>query len=64
MNFDTSPRVPIFTVPHVYLPDSAIEISKRTNKVGSMRPVVQLWQSYLPQDCVNTMIKMGWDRTD
>jgi hypothetical protein len=21
------------------------------------------WRSYLPQDCVDTMIKMGWDST-
>jgi hypothetical protein len=63
MNFDASPRVPIFAVPHVYLPDGAIEISMRTNRVGSMQPVVQLWQSYLPEVCVNTMIKIRWDRT-
>jgi hypothetical protein len=24
---------------------------------------VPLWRSYLPPDCVNTMIKMGWDRS-
>ena len=22
---------------------------------------VRLWKSYLPADCVNTMIAMGWD---
>ena len=63
MNFDVSPRVPIFAVPHVYLSDNVIEIARRTNKEGSVRPVVQPWQSYLPEDCPNTMIKMRWDRT-
>jgi hypothetical protein len=24
---------------------------------------ILLWRSYLPQDCVDTMIAMGWDRT-
>jgi len=23
---------------------------------------IEVWRSYLPQDCVETMIKMGWDR--
>ena len=63
MNFDTSPRVPIFAVPHVYLSDNAIEMAKRTIREGSVRSVVQPWQSYLPEDCLNTMIKMGGDRT-
>jgi len=22
---------------------------------------VRQWRSYLPEDCVNTMIQMGWD---
>jgi hypothetical protein len=22
---------------------------------------VRLWKTYLPEDCVNTMIAMGWD---
>jgi hypothetical protein len=32
---------------------------------GSVRSAgnIQLWQSYLPENCVNTMIKMGWDQT-
>jgi len=24
---------------------------------------IALWRSYLPSDCVKTMIRMGWDRT-
>jgi hypothetical protein len=63
MNFDTSPRVPIFAVPHVNPSDNAIEIAKRKTRDGSVRSVVQPWQSYLPEDCLNTMIEMRWDRT-
>ena len=63
MNFDASPRVPIFAVPHLYLSDKAIETAKRTIREGSVRSVVQPWQSYLPEDCLNTMIKLRWDRT-
>jgi hypothetical protein len=63
MNFDTSSRVPIFAVPHECPSDSAIEIAKRKIREGSVRSVVQPWQSYLPEDCLNTMIEMRWDRT-
>jgi hypothetical protein len=61
MNFDTSPRVPIFAVPHVS--DNAIANAKRKTREGSVRSVVQPWQSYLPEDCLNTMIETRWDRT-
>lgn len=63
MNFDTSPRVPIFAVLHEYSSDNAIEIAKRRNREGSVRSVVQPWQSYLAEDCLNTMIEMRWVRT-
>jgi hypothetical protein len=63
MNFDTSPRVPIFAVPHVYPFDNASEGAGPRIREGSIRSVVQPWQSYLPEDCLNTMIEMRWDRT-
>jgi hypothetical protein len=63
MNFDTSPRVPIFAVPHEYSSDIAIEIAKRKTREASVRSVVDPWQSYLAEDCLNTMILMRWDRT-
>jgi hypothetical protein len=63
MNFDASPQVPIFAVPHVYLSDSAIEIAKQMAREGSVRSVVQPWQSYLPEDCLNMMVELRWDRT-
>ena len=62
MNFDTSPRVPIFAVPHVYSSDGAIEIARRKTREASVRSVVQPWQSYAAEDCLNTMIEMRWDR--
>jgi hypothetical protein len=65
MNFDTSSRVRIFAVPHVPLSGNATKIAQRTFGVTRMRSVanIRLWRSYLPQDCVNKMIEMGWDRT-
>jgi hypothetical protein len=65
MNFDTSPRVPIFAVPHVYLSDYAVDSAQRTGRIDRVRAAgnIGVWNSYLPYDCVNTMIKMGWDRT-
>lgn len=24
---------------------------------------ISAWQSYLPQDCIDAMIKMGWDHS-
>jgi hypothetical protein len=65
MNFDASPRVPIFAVPHVHPSENATEIANRTKIIDSIRSAenVRQWKLYLPEDCVNTMIKMGWDRT-
>jgi hypothetical protein len=63
MNFDTSPRVPIFAVAHVYSSDSAIAIARRKVKEASVHSVVHPWQSYSAEDCLNTMIEMRWDRT-
>jgi hypothetical protein len=62
MNFDTSPRVPIFAVPHVYSSDNAIGLAKRKTREASMRSV-HPWQSYLAEDCLSTMIEMRWGRT-
>ena len=65
MNFDTTSRVPIFAVPHVPLPNNEPRIANGTFAGYSMRAVanVQAWRSYLPSDCVNMMIEMGWDRS-
>jgi hypothetical protein len=65
MNFDTSSRVPVFAVPHAFLPDDVRKVANTTFAGYSMRAVanVQAWRSYLPADCVTTMIEMGWDRS-
>ncbi len=65
MNFDTSSLVPIFAVPNALLSEDAPKIPNPTLAGYSMRAVanVAAWRSYLPSDCVNTMIEMGWDRT-
>ena len=62
MNFDTSPRVPIFAVPHEYLSDSAIEIAKRRSTAIRARSI-HPWQPYLAQDSLSTMIELRWERT-
>jgi hypothetical protein len=38
MNFDTSPRVPLFAVPHVYRSGNASAIAKRTFRVDNVPP--------------------------
>jgi len=38
MNFDTSPRVPQFAVPHVYRSGNGSAIAKRTFRVDSVLP--------------------------
>jgi hypothetical protein len=63
MNFDTASRVPIFAVPHVHLSDYATGVAKQTIRIGSVRSVVRPSQSYLQEDCMNTMIKTRWERT-
>jgi hypothetical protein len=31
--------------------------------VGNPAKTIALWRTYLPEDCVATMIKMGWHRS-
>jgi hypothetical protein len=60
------PRAPIFSVPRAHNLESTTESRERTIfRVASMRSAanIRIWRSYLPEDCVNTMIKMGWDQT-
>jgi hypothetical protein len=55
----------IFAPFHMNIPDAATEMAEWTIGVRSLRSQgnLRLWNSYLPRDCVNTMIKMGWDKT-
>jgi hypothetical protein len=43
--------------------DASTEIPERAADVERSERNVRLWRSYLPTDCVNTMIRMGWDET-
>jgi hypothetical protein len=65
MNVDSSSLVPTFAMPYVPLSDNAPRMANWTFTGYSTRAVanVRAWRSYLPSDCVNTMIEMGWDRT-
>ncbi len=42
---------------------SGIEVEGRISEADAARSAenIRLWRSYLPEDCVETMIKMGWD---
>jgi hypothetical protein len=66
MNTDAWPATAIFAALNVRSLDSNTGSRERTTfRINSMRSVgnIRLWRSYLPEDCVNTMIKMGWDQT-
>jgi len=45
--------------------DAASPIDARVNVEDLMRSEnnILMWMSYLPEDCVRTMIVMGWDVT-
>jgi hypothetical protein len=45
--------------------DSAAELANQVKAdVKPSTETIEKWRAYLPEDCVNTMIKMGWDKTD
>ena len=45
--------------------DAAVSIDVRANEADAARSDQNMlqWMSYLPQDCIRTMIAMGWDVT-
>jgi hypothetical protein len=57
MNIDTS----IFA-PYFYSNTSA-EITEWPADFERSERNIRLWRSYLPPECVETMINMGWDKT-
>ncbi len=65
MNTDAWPATAIFAALHVRSLDSDTGSERTTFRVNSMRSLgnIRRWRSYLPEDCVDTMIKMGWDQT-
>jgi hypothetical protein len=48
-----------------HVSNAGAEIAGKPGTADSPRAVgnVQLWDSYLPADCVSTMVRMGWDKT-
>jgi len=42
---------------------ASTEITERPTDIERSERNVRLWSSYLPPECVNTMIRMGWDKT-
>lgn len=46
-------------------PDAAapVEVSVSTAGAARSNENISQWMSYLPADCVDTMIEMGWDVT-
>jgi hypothetical protein len=46
-------------------PDAATPVDPPFNgdDAGRSEKNILLWMSYLPEDCVRTMIAMGWDIT-
>jgi hypothetical protein len=45
--------------------DAATPVEPRVNDADTARSEENIlqWMSYLPEDCVRTMIEMGWDVT-
>jgi hypothetical protein len=59
------------TFPQLRMPRLQGQVSKVGTEIagkpngadGTRAGNVGLWDSYLPADCVSTMVKMGWDKT-
>jgi hypothetical protein len=41
---------------------SSVDVQNNADIARSERNVLQ-WMAYLPEDCIRTMIQMGWDVT-
>jgi hypothetical protein len=46
----------------IELSDTASTLDVRTDDTRSEDNILQ-WTLYLPEDCIKTMIQMGWDST-
>jgi hypothetical protein len=57
MNIDSSIFAPYLC------PKDSTEITEWLADIERSEQNVRLWRSYLPQECVDTMIRMGWDET-
>jgi hypothetical protein len=43
--------------------ESAVAADPMPAALGDPAHTIAVWRSYLPEDCVATMIKMGWHRS-
>jgi hypothetical protein len=55
-------RQPLIEMPTVYsdVASSAIEYESHADIAHSEENIL-LWMSFLPEDCIRTMVLMGWD---
>ncbi len=65
MKHDASSRAPFYPLICGDVWDDATVVAERSTTDDGARSarIIRLWRSYLPEDCVNTMVKMGWHRT-
>ena len=42
--------------------DDQADESVATRQANRSRDNIATWNAYLPEDCVKTMVNMGWDR--
>ena len=55
----------VFVEPFGELSDAGAPVAARVNDADVARSEENIlqWMSYLPEDCIRTMIDMGWDVT-
>jgi hypothetical protein len=65
MKMDTQVQQRVFVELSVEPSDAAAVIDARLNDADSGRSEKNIlqWMSYLPENCVKTMIGLGWDIT-
>jgi hypothetical protein len=64
MKTDAHPSEPVETSAR-QTSDGAAEINENVGAEDAARAAQNIlqWTSYLPPECIKTMITMGWDRT-
>ncbi len=49
------------SIPDVKAEDTRVNGNISAADAARSAENIRIWRSYLPKDCVDTMIKMGWD---
>jgi hypothetical protein len=64
MNRDARPRAPYYAALSGEVWDDTTGPAEQMTGIERRRSArnIRLWRSYLPEDCVAAMVKMGWDR--